>query len=360
MHRKVPAWFGGGERGKGISTRKIPRRAPYPVHRGREPHQRPGPAVRVPAPGPPGGLGLADRHPDDPRQRRRRAPQRSRAGPRPAPGRRRPGDRGRGILHRRRPPHDPLDGIHPGHGHVVAGSDRRRSRGRRPRRPAHPERPRTAAALQTRAESTPEIPDTTAPRPPSPGNPRSPYSRPATASPVRDREPSGRRKAAPLTRGRGPWNRAPPRRDTRVPGMPSHHPEKDFRARTEHKHIKHPRKPETPKVRGVGMNTGRRWHWSLLPLLCLPELASATAFLLANPVVTWPRRQGRRSRPGATKVGTRGRHATSFQGLRAGCTAILPAAVRCRAQAISRQGQASRYPAPRRVVIRSVPSLPRR
>src|SRR5208283_1338415 len=37
------------------------------------------------------------------------------------------------------------------------GSDRRRGGRRRPRRPAHPEHPRTPAALQTSAESPPEI-----------------------------------------------------------------------------------------------------------------------------------------------------------------------------------------------------------
>jgi hypothetical protein len=28
----VPAWFGGGPHGKGVSSRKPPRRAAYPVH----------------------------------------------------------------------------------------------------------------------------------------------------------------------------------------------------------------------------------------------------------------------------------------------------------------------------------------
>ena len=54
-------------------------------HRRREPHLRPGAAVRVPAPGHPGSLGLADRHPAGPRQRRRRPAQRGRRGPRAAP-----------------------------------------------------------------------------------------------------------------------------------------------------------------------------------------------------------------------------------------------------------------------------------
>ena len=41
-------------------------------------------------------------------------------------------------------------------------------------------------------------------------------------------------------RGRGPWNRAPPRRDTRVPGMPQRHQETGIRARTEHNHLNTP------------------------------------------------------------------------------------------------------------------------
>ncbi|MCW2914895.1 MAG: Integrase catalytic region [Actinomycetia bacterium] len=32
MHRKMPAWFGGGEHGKGSPTQETPRRAPYPVN----------------------------------------------------------------------------------------------------------------------------------------------------------------------------------------------------------------------------------------------------------------------------------------------------------------------------------------
>jgi putative transposase len=32
VHRKMPAWFGGGEHGKGSPTRETPHRAPYPVN----------------------------------------------------------------------------------------------------------------------------------------------------------------------------------------------------------------------------------------------------------------------------------------------------------------------------------------
>ena len=60
------------------------------------------------------------------------------AGPRPAPQGQRPGHRGRGILHRRPSPRDPLHGILPGHGVIVTGRARRRGRCRRPRRAAHP------------------------------------------------------------------------------------------------------------------------------------------------------------------------------------------------------------------------------
>ena len=41
-------------------------------------------------------------------------------------------------------------------------------------------------------------------------------------------------------RGRRPWNRAPPRRDTRAPGMPQRHQETGIRARTEHNHLNTP------------------------------------------------------------------------------------------------------------------------
>ena len=181
-------------------------------------------------------------------------------------GRRRPGHRRRGILHRRPPPHDPVHDIHPGHGHLVAGRDRRRSRRRRPRRPAHPERPRTAAALQARAESTPEIPARhRAPRRPSPGNPRSPSSRPASASSP-PRLQAVRKEEPPPPRGRGPWNRAPdpPRHagpaHARTPATPPR--KQTSRTRTEHERRYTPERPKHLKSvvlwhsRG---ETGRFW-----------------------------------------------------------------------------------------------------
>jgi hypothetical protein len=70
----------------------------------------------------------------------------------------RPAHRGRGILHRRLAPRDPLHGILPGHGVIVAGRARSRSRRRRPRRAAHPEHRRPRTPLTARAESPPEIP----------------------------------------------------------------------------------------------------------------------------------------------------------------------------------------------------------
>ncbi len=63
------------------------------------------------------------------------------AGPRPAPEGQCPGHRGRGILHRRPSPLDPLDDIFPGHGLVVIGRARRRGGRCGTRRPAHPQRP---------------------------------------------------------------------------------------------------------------------------------------------------------------------------------------------------------------------------
>ena len=80
------------------------------------------------------------------------------AGPRPAPQGQRPGHRGRGILHRRPSPRDPVHDILPGHGVIVAGRARRRGGRRRTRRAAHPQRPRTGTPLTARPESPPEIP----------------------------------------------------------------------------------------------------------------------------------------------------------------------------------------------------------
>ncbi len=86
LHRDHhPAGPPGRARGRGAGDVPDPvervgdhvRRGQDHDHRRREPHQRPGPAVRLPAAGHPGSLGLADRHPAGPRQRRRRAPQRS-------------------------------------------------------------------------------------------------------------------------------------------------------------------------------------------------------------------------------------------------------------------------------------------
>jgi hypothetical protein len=78
--------------------------------------------------------------------------------PRAAPQEPRPSHRRRGILHRHMASHGPVHDVLPGHRIIIAGSDRRRNPRRRPRCPAHPQRPRTSAALQARAESTPEIP----------------------------------------------------------------------------------------------------------------------------------------------------------------------------------------------------------
>ena len=127
-------------------------------HRRGEPDVRPGAALRLPAPGHPGSLGLAGRHPAGPRQRRRGPAQRRRRSTRPPPQGQRSGHHGRGILHRRPSPFGPLHDLFPGHGVVVAGRHGRRSRRRRPRRPAYPERHRAGTPLRARAESPPEIP----------------------------------------------------------------------------------------------------------------------------------------------------------------------------------------------------------
>ena len=95
------------------------------------------------------------------------------------------------------------------------------------------------------------------PRPPSPGNPRSPNSHPASTSPGQDRE-AARKEKCPASRGRGPWNRAPFPPRHAGPGhvltpsgnrLPCIHGTQA---------PQHPRKPETPKVRGVAPAAGRR------------------------------------------------------------------------------------------------------
>ena len=79
-HRAAPADAGPGHLSHQVERiGDHVRRGQDDDHRRREPHQRPGPAVRLPAAGHPGSLGLADRHPARPRQRRRRAPQRAAA-----------------------------------------------------------------------------------------------------------------------------------------------------------------------------------------------------------------------------------------------------------------------------------------
>ena len=104
-----------------------------------------------------GSLGLAGRHPARARQRRRRAAQRGRRSPHPAPQAGHSGHPGRGILHRRLAPRDPLHDLFPGHHVIVAGRHRRRGGRRSTRRAAHPERHRPPAPLTARPESPPEI-----------------------------------------------------------------------------------------------------------------------------------------------------------------------------------------------------------
>ena len=174
---------------------------------------------------------------------------------RPAQQRQRPGHRRRGILHRRPPSHDPVHDIIPGHGRLLAGRDRRRRRRCRPRRPAHPQPAPAAAALRTRAESTPQVPARHRHQDhrhretpghhvrarlllarPGPETVRKEENRPAHPGP-RTVEP---RATPPRRAGTGQaltpsGNGLPYTHGTRTP--------------------QHPRKPGTPKVRGVGVMT---------------------------------------------------------------------------------------------------------
>jgi uncharacterized protein len=58
--------------------------------------------------------------------------------------------------------------------------------------------------------------------------------------------------------------------------MPSHHPETDIRARTEHENKQHPRRTETPKVRGVGESTGN-WAAGTFDELANDAIAAISA-----------------------------------------------------------------------------------
>ena len=175
-----------------------------------EPHLRPRPALRLPAAGHPGSLGLADRHPAGPRQRSRRAAQRGTPPPaRCAAGTPRPVTADEESFTAAR--HHMIRSMASTQVTATSSLDALAAAADAAARaaPAHPEPPRTAAALQTRAEGTPEIPARhRAPRRPSPGNPRSPSSHPASPSPPHRLQPV-RKEEPPRPRGRGPWNRAP-------------------------------------------------------------------------------------------------------------------------------------------------------
>ena len=189
-----------------------------------------------------------------PRQRRRRAPHPGSRSPRPAPHRRRPGHRGRGILHRLPPPRDPVHDILPGHSHIITGSARRRSRRRRPRRPAHPQHPRPAAPLRTRPERPPEIP--------ARQRHQENHHRKTPGHHVRARlllAATGTRtpqegKTAPASGAADRGTARHPRRDTRAKVMPAHrcrHHENRLKYRHRTQGQQHPETPQTPKVPGV-------------------------------------------------------------------------------------------------------------
>ena len=111
----------------------------------------------------------------------------------------------------RRPPScDPVHDLLPGHGIIVAGRHRRRRGRRRPRHAAHPENPRTGTPLRTRPESPPEIRaylrDETDRHRETPGH-RLRAQHLVNHGQAPARQEGG---TAPASRGRGPWNRAPP------------------------------------------------------------------------------------------------------------------------------------------------------
>ena len=158
--------------------------------------------------------------------------------PRAAPQGRRPGHRGRGILHRRPPPRDPLHGIRPGHRHP-------RHWTRSPPQPTAPPAPPCTPSTSPDGSGTPSARRKHArnspmpPRPsrPSPGNPRSPCSHPASANPPPqpDRQEGGTAPPAGAA-DRGTARPDPPRHAGRAHARsPSGTVKTDSRTRTEHK-----------------------------------------------------------------------------------------------------------------------------
>jgi len=225
------------------------------------PHQRAGAAVGLPAPGHPGVLGLADRHPASARQRGGRTGQQRGRRPRAAPPRgRRAGHRRPSLLHRRPPPGDPVDDMVPGHCGRVPGRARRRGRRRRQVRAAHPDHHRTAPPLRARSEGPAEVP---AHRSHQEDRYRHPADHRVRAQPAVSRRASrntrkGRRKPP---RQAGPAARGTAHRPQRHAG-PVHAPGQATRRRTGHQPLSgvtrktSPRPEQTPKVPGVGPTTG--------------------------------------------------------------------------------------------------------
>ena len=141
----------------------------------------------------------------------------------------------------------------PGHSHVIAGRARRRGRRRRPRRPAHPERPRPAAALRTRAESTPEVParhrhqDDRHRETPGPG-----VRARILLTRRRDRNQPGRRKPPRPGGTRTVEPRATPAATRGQEPCPAS-PGNGLQSTLGTQESQEVRKSETPKVRGVGL-----------------------------------------------------------------------------------------------------------
>ena len=158
---------------------------------------------------------------------------------------------------------------------------RRSGRRSRPRCPAHAQPPPAAAALQARAEGTPEIPATLPPpRPPSQGNPRSPCSR--TRLLLAPARPGSRQEGgnAPPRGGAGPWNRPPFPPRHAGPGHALTPSGNRLSCICGTRTPQHLRKPETPKVGGVATKWGfKSRHGALADIILgCPRVRSACRF----------------------------------------------------------------------------------
>ena len=122
------------------------------------------------------------------------------------------------IFHRRRSPRCPLDDIHLGHGDIVAGRHRDRSRTRRLAALHTLNLPGRQRHSRCAKKACPKFRHAAATKTTVTGKPYVTVFAPAAASCLPG--PRAVRRNGPGMRGRGLWHHAPPHCGTRVPGVP--------------------------------------------------------------------------------------------------------------------------------------------